>query len=87
MQDKSFPAFGGGCKPKAAVQVTSHGGRGGDPAYAGGYINGFTGHAASLLSAEDMVALGEALIAAASEIKASGLPSFEDLRSRKRQTA
>lgn len=64
----------------AVVHVRTAGGWGGQPLYAGGFIKGFTGHDASLLSAADMRAIAAALISAADRIDANGMKSFEELK-------
>lgn len=79
-----FPVGNDGCGPVSVV-VKTVGGRGGDPAYAGGWIDGHTGHAASMMSAGQMRLLASALLQAAEAIDASGLPSCQQAIAKRRE--
>jgi hypothetical protein len=80
----AFSAGDDGCGPVAVVGRTA-GGYGGMHAYAGGFLTGHVGHAASMMSAAQLRRLAVALVQAADAIDASGLPSLQELRAR--QTA
>lgn len=62
------------------VRPVVAGGYGGMKAYAGAWLDGHTGHAASCLSAGALRRLAAGLIEAADRIDASGIPSFEKTR-------
>jgi hypothetical protein len=74
---KIFHAGNDGCG-SVYVENQIHGGRGGDPSYAGGFIVGHTGHAASMMSSDQMRRLATALIEAADAIENAGIPSFQN---------
>ena len=84
LPDGTFLAGDDGCGPVTVVVKTS-GGFGGHHAYAGGYITGHTGHTASMMSAAQMRRLAAALVAAAEAIDESTLPSYQQLRERKKK--
>jgi hypothetical protein len=85
MTNKALPDgifSAGDCCGPLVVEVRTAGGRGGDPAYAGGWITGHTGHRGSMMSAAQMRRLAAALCAAAQAIEDAGLPSYEQTRGR-----
>ncbi len=82
LPNETFKAGDDGCGP-VTVTVQTRGGRGGDPVYVGGFITGHTGHAGSMMSANQMRRLAAALLDAVDTIDESGLPSWQYLREQK----